>query len=251
MKKRLFTLGLTLALAVGLLGFGAFAHAQGATSTAATSTKAKVQLGNAGDELLSETQIKLLKSFNQLEDGTTLPILIGRIVRVAAGLLGTIAFILIVAGGVLFMIGSASGKDDDIKKAKDIILWSFMGLFVIFSAYAIVNLLFSAFPGERTPGSSDSNQELVSAECICEGSVVASVKQKSECDIDTVKKAGGDKYKACMWLDYTKHACYCDSFHVDEAAEKDFCDELFYKNPHTGKNYDKCVWLKPSPKVKK
>jgi uncharacterized membrane protein YjfL (UPF0719 family) len=45
-------------------------------------------------------------------------------------------------GGFVWML--AAGNDQRVQKGKDIILWAVIGLVVIFSAYAIVNMVFTA-----------------------------------------------------------------------------------------------------------
>ncbi len=58
-------------------------------------------------------------------------------------LLGTVAIMLIVYAGVLWLL--ARGKEEDIKKAKDILAGSVTGLFVILASYSIVAYVFRNF----------------------------------------------------------------------------------------------------------
>lgn len=62
-------------------------------------------------------------------------LIVSRIINVALGVLGTIAVVLIVYAGFLWM--TAGGNDDQAGKAKNIIFAAIIGLVIILSAYAI------------------------------------------------------------------------------------------------------------------
>ena len=65
---------------------------------------------------------------------SVLPI-VANIVNIVYGLIGVIFFILIIYGGILWM--TAGGKDEQVKKAQNIIQRSAIGLFIVVLAYAI------------------------------------------------------------------------------------------------------------------
>jgi hypothetical protein len=73
----------------------------------------------------------------QSEDA--LPIIIGRVISTILGLTGVIALLMFVYGGVTWML--AQGNDQKVAKAKDIIVWSVLGLVIIFASYSIVGLV--------------------------------------------------------------------------------------------------------------
>ena len=62
-------------------------------------------------------------------------LVVARIINVALSILGTIAVVLIVYAGFLWM--TAGGNDDQAGKARSIIFASIIGLVIILSAYAI------------------------------------------------------------------------------------------------------------------
>ncbi len=66
---------------------------------------------------------------------TTLSETIGRIIRIAMSLIGTIFFILLVYAGFLWL--TAQGDEGQVDKAKDIIKTSTMGLVVVMAAYGL------------------------------------------------------------------------------------------------------------------
>jgi len=68
--------------------------------------------------------------------GVTLDLIIGRIIAVMLGLLGSISLAVFVWGGIIWM--TASGNDEKIKKAKNIIVYAVFGLIMAFGSYAIL-----------------------------------------------------------------------------------------------------------------
>lgn len=65
--------------------------------------------------------------------------IVGRIINVALGLLGTVAIILVIYAGFLWM--TAGGNDDQIGKAKGILTAAIIGLVIILTAYTITNFV--------------------------------------------------------------------------------------------------------------
>lgn len=66
-----------------------------------------------------------------------------RIINFLLLLLGTIALCLTVYAGYLWMM--ARGNEDDIKKAKDILAGSVVGILLILASYALTNYVFRSF----------------------------------------------------------------------------------------------------------
>lgn len=83
--------------------------------------------------------------YNPLGD-RTVPQLIGFIISAALGISGSIALLMIVYGGFLWL--TAAGNTGRIDKGKQTLLWSIFGLAVIFSANIlaqfVINTLGSA-----------------------------------------------------------------------------------------------------------
>ncbi|MBI5622119.1 hypothetical protein HY933_04655 [Candidatus Falkowbacteria bacterium] len=59
--------------------------------------------------------------------------------------IGAIAFLCLVIGG-FYMIFSG-GNEERVKQGKDIIVWTVVGIIVIFSAYAVINFVLTAVRG--------------------------------------------------------------------------------------------------------
>jgi len=77
-----------------------------------------------------------------LPDAVPLVQIIGAIIGTILAILGVLLVILILYAGFLWM--TSQGDKDKLKKAKDIIIQSIIGLLIIFAAYAITNFVFSA-----------------------------------------------------------------------------------------------------------
>jgi hypothetical protein len=70
------------------------------------------------------------------------PTVIGRVIDAILGLVGSLALIMFIYGGLIWM--TAAGNDQKVTKGKNIVLWAALGLVVVFSAYALVKFLFSS-----------------------------------------------------------------------------------------------------------
>ena len=64
------------------------------------------------------------------------------VIKMALGLLAVIFLVLMVYAGYLWMM--ARGNEDDVKKAKDIIIAAIIGLIIIVAAYSITYFVFNS-----------------------------------------------------------------------------------------------------------
>jgi hypothetical protein len=83
-------------------------------------------------------------ALNELKT-TDLKVVIGRALKTGLGIIGTITFVIFVFAGVVLMIGIQQGDSKGIEKGKDFLIWTIVGLAVIFASYAITDFLFEAF----------------------------------------------------------------------------------------------------------
>ncbi len=81
---------------------------------------------------------------------TDVRITIGNIIRVAMGLLGIIAVVIILIGGFTWM--TAGGNEEKVGEAKKWIFSGIIGLAIILSAYAIANFVVSSLVTATTSG---------------------------------------------------------------------------------------------------
>lgn len=65
--------------------------------------------------------------------------LIGKIINAVLGIVGSLALLMFVYGGLTWM--TSSGSQEKVKKGRDIIVWSAIGLAIIFASYGLVRIL--------------------------------------------------------------------------------------------------------------
>lgn len=85
---------------------------------------------------------------NPLGSNTDPRDIIGNVIKAILGIVGSLALLSFIYGGFLWV--TSAGNEEKIKKGKDIILWSSLGLAIIFLSYAMVNFVIKAI----TSGSS-------------------------------------------------------------------------------------------------
>lgn len=91
--------------------------------------------------LLFPTSISAATLTNPL--GTTnVRTVIGRLISSILGVTGSIALLMFVYGGFLWLI--SAGEADKVKKGKEVMKWAVLGLVVIVGAYTIVRAIVSA-----------------------------------------------------------------------------------------------------------
>lgn len=66
----------------------------------------------------------------------------GRLIQAMLGVTGSIALLMFVYGGFLWLI--SGGEADKVKKGKEVMKWSILGLVVIIGAYTIVRAVVTA-----------------------------------------------------------------------------------------------------------
>jgi type IV secretion system pilin len=73
---------------------------------------------------------------------TSLPVLIGNLVRIAIGLLGIVFLVLTIYAGFLYL--TARGEEEKVKHAKETLSRGVIGLLIISAAYAIATFVITA-----------------------------------------------------------------------------------------------------------
>lgn len=65
--------------------------------------------------------------------------LVGKIINAILGIVGSLALLMFVYGGLIYM--TSSGNQEKVKEGRNVIVWSAIGMFVIFVSYGLVRLL--------------------------------------------------------------------------------------------------------------
>jgi hypothetical protein len=76
---------------------------------------------------------------NPLGDVNSPQALIGKVINSVLGVVGSIALLMFVYGGLIWM--TSAGSPEKIKNGQDILVWSAIGLVVIFSAYGLTRFV--------------------------------------------------------------------------------------------------------------
>lgn len=76
---------------------------------------------------------------NPLGDITSPQAFIGKIINSILGVVGSLALLMFVYGGLTWM--TSSGSPDKVKQGRDTLLWAAIGLVVIFSAYGLTRFV--------------------------------------------------------------------------------------------------------------
>jgi len=70
---------------------------------------------------------------------SSVPQLLGNVLRALFGVLGSIALLMFIYGGFLWL--TSGGEAEKIKKGKDTMVWAILGIAIIFSSFAIVSFV--------------------------------------------------------------------------------------------------------------
>ena len=74
--------------------------------------------------------------------GDNIPLLVGNILKYVFGLLGVLALVMFIYGGLTWM--TSEGAPDKIKKGRDTLVWAILGLALIFFSYALLDFVLTA-----------------------------------------------------------------------------------------------------------
>lgn len=101
----------------------------------------QAQAGKAGGGEQQAGKVEPVKLDNPLDAAhiNTPQDLIAKVINSVLGIVGSLALVMFIYGGILWM--TSSGSAYQVKKGRDILLWAAVGLVVIFSAYGLVRFV--------------------------------------------------------------------------------------------------------------
>ncbi len=73
----------------------------------------------------------------------SVPALINSVIKGIMGIVGAVALLYLVLGGLTWL--TSQGSPDRVKKGKETLVWAVSGLAMIFFSYAILNYVFTNF----------------------------------------------------------------------------------------------------------
>lgn len=94
---------------------------------------------------LQITSAQTISLNNPLGPTSDIPTIIGMALRGLFGVIGTIALIIFIYGGFLWM--TAFGEEQKVKKGWDTMMWAGLGLVVMFGSYVAVEFILKAILG--------------------------------------------------------------------------------------------------------
>lgn len=68
-----------------------------------------------------------------------IPVLLGKIISSVLGIIGSLALVMFIYGGVTWML--SAGNQEQVTKGKNILIWATIGIVLIFTAYALVKFV--------------------------------------------------------------------------------------------------------------
>jgi hypothetical protein len=80
-----------------------------------------------------------------------LPTLIGRVIKAILGVVGSIALLMFIYGGFLWL--TSAGSVQKVDSGKKVITWAVIGLVVIFLSYTMVNFVIKGITGKQQTSS--------------------------------------------------------------------------------------------------
>jgi len=99
-----------------------------------------VGAGNA-----SAGTVKLTNPLTGDSNSKSIPELLGTIINYAMGIIGSLALVMFIYGGITWML--SGGSSEKVTKGKDVIIWATLGLALIFAAYALVKFVLTVLSG--------------------------------------------------------------------------------------------------------
>ncbi|MDD4901113.1 MAG: pilin [Patescibacteria group bacterium] len=69
------------------------------------------------------------------------PEFLGQIINYAMGIIGSLALVMFIYGGAVWML--SRGNQEQVAQGKNIIIWAAMGLAIIFMSYALIRFIFT------------------------------------------------------------------------------------------------------------
>ncbi|MBU1132637.1 pilin [Patescibacteria group bacterium] len=82
------------------------------------------------------------KNFPDIVKDDNITALTGKLIKGLLGIIGTASLLVFIYSGIMWML--AGGKDEEIKKARNSMVWAALGLFAVFMSYTLLRYLISA-----------------------------------------------------------------------------------------------------------
>lgn len=109
-------------------------------------TQARAQIAvSSGDIATSSSNTVTSQKLPNPLGITDVNALIARVINFVLSLVGSVSLLMFVYGGLTWM--TSAGSSEKIKKGRDIIVWSVIGLAIVFSSYILVKFVVTSLVG--------------------------------------------------------------------------------------------------------
>ena len=108
----------------------------------AQTTLAQDEVGTQDNEVGTEPDMQKSNLVNPI-GASSVSEVIGKIIKIFLGIIGTISLIMFIYGGFLML--TSAGRAGQIKTGQQTLVWASIGILVVFTSYAMLKFVFSAF----------------------------------------------------------------------------------------------------------
>jgi hypothetical protein len=112
--------------------------------------------GTEDQSVPQNNSVSLTNPLTNTTNAVDIPTLIGRVINGVLGVVGSLALVMFIYGGLMWM--TSAGSDEKVKKGREILIWATMGLIVIFTSYTLV--YFIIFKGIGAIGGTSTSETL-------------------------------------------------------------------------------------------
>ncbi|KKR91951.1 MAG: hypothetical protein UU43_C0001G0131 [Candidatus Falkowbacteria bacterium GW2011_GWA2_41_14] len=98
--------------------------------------------GPAGAGAVEQSNLGTVQLTNPLtgnQKSDDIPVLLGKIINYAMGIIGSLALVMFIYGGLTWML--SGGNEELVKKGKNTVMWAALGIALIFTSYALVRFV--------------------------------------------------------------------------------------------------------------
>lgn len=90
--------------------------------------------------------VKLCNPLGSGADKTDIPKFLGTVINYAMGIIGSLALVMFIYGGLTWML--SGGNQEQVTKGKNTVIWAALGIALIFTSYALVKFVITAIGGQ-------------------------------------------------------------------------------------------------------
>ncbi|MFH1582799.1 MAG: pilin [Candidatus Falkowbacteria bacterium] len=101
--------------------------------------------GNPPNVSATAGTVSLTNPLTGTQTSEGIPTLLGKIINSILGIVGSLALVMFIYGGITWML--SAGNQEQVTKGKNILIWATVGIVIIFTAYALVRFVLTTVTG--------------------------------------------------------------------------------------------------------